>query len=69
MPTAEHVYPLRGILTKAWLIARAGARRFGGTVRAYLAAALRQAWAKAKALERFPLDLHRAGFPGSWFSA
>ncbi len=33
----------------AWGLARDGARRFGGTVRAYLAEALRQAWAEAKA--------------------
>jgi len=39
----------RALLRRAWGLARAGARRFGGTVRAYLAEALRQAWAEAKA--------------------
>jgi Streptococcus thermophilus bacteriophage Gp111 protein len=39
----------RALLRRAWGLARAGAARFGGTVRAYLAAALRQAWAEAKA--------------------
>ena len=39
----------RALLRRAWALARAGARRFGGGVRAYLAAALRQSWAEAKA--------------------
>jgi hypothetical protein len=41
--------PLRDILTKAWLIARAGARRFGGSARSYLAAAMRSVWSEEKA--------------------
>jgi hypothetical protein len=36
-------------MAKAWAIARAGAKRFGGTVRSYLAAALRSVWAEEKA--------------------
>jgi hypothetical protein len=40
---------LRTILNKAWVIARAGARRFGGTARSYLAAAMRSVWAEQKA--------------------
>jgi hypothetical protein len=36
------------VMRKAWAAARAGARRFGGAVRPYLAEALRQAWAEAK---------------------
>ena len=36
-------------MRRAWGLARDGARRFGGTVRAYLAEALRQAWAEVKA--------------------
>ena len=39
----------RALLRRAWGLARDGARRFGGTVRAYLAEALRQSWAEAKA--------------------
>ena len=49
MPTATHTLSLSGLFRKAWAIARAGARRFGGRVRQYLAAALRQAWQAAKA--------------------
>ena len=48
MPTANRVFNLRPLMAKAWCLARAGARRFGGTARAYLAAALRQAWAEAR---------------------
>ena len=50
MPKAETTYPLRSLMQKAWIVARAAARRFGGTARTYLAAALRQAWAEAKTL-------------------
>ena len=50
MPRLNAAYPLRSLLNKAWCLARAGARRFGGTARAYLAASLRQCWADAKAL-------------------
>ena len=50
MPTATRVFNLAPLMSKAWAIARAGARRFGGTARAYLAAALRQAWAEARTL-------------------
>ena len=39
----------RQLLRRAWGLARDGARRFGGTVRAYLAEALRQSWAEVKA--------------------
>ena len=50
MPSANRVFNLTVVMSKAWAIARAGARRFGGTARAYISAALRQAWADAKAL-------------------
>jgi hypothetical protein len=36
MPRLTTAYPLRSILNKAWAIARAGARRFGGTARSVL---------------------------------
>ena len=49
MPRLSPAYPLRSIFAKAWCHARAGARRFGGTARAYLAAAMRQVWAEQKA--------------------
>ena len=39
----------RTLLRRAWGLARDGARRFGGTVRAYFAEALRQSWAEVKA--------------------
>jgi hypothetical protein len=34
---------------KSWCLARAGAKRFGGTACAYLAAALRSVWSEEKA--------------------
>ncbi len=49
MSELKHVYPLKALLTKAWVIARAGARRFGGTARSYLAASMRSVWAEQKA--------------------
>jgi hypothetical protein len=36
-------------MQKAWIVAKAGARRFGGAARAYLAAAMRQVWREEKA--------------------
>lgn len=36
------------IMTTAWTIAREGAKKFGGSVRSYIAAALRQAWIAAR---------------------
>ena len=50
MPTVNRVFNLRPLMSKAWAIARAGARRFGGTARAYIAASMRQCWADAKVL-------------------
>ena len=38
----------RQLLRRAWGLARDGARRFGGTVRAYFAEALRLVWAEVK---------------------
>jgi hypothetical protein len=51
---ADHVRYLaarldkRQLLRRAWGLARDGARRFGGTVRAYFAEALRLVWAEVK---------------------
>ena len=50
MPTASHTLSPSALFRKAWAIARAGARRFGGRPRSYLSAALKQAWAEAKSL-------------------
>ena len=50
MPSATRVFSLTVVMSKAWCLARAGARCFGGRPRAYLAAAFRQAWSQAKAL-------------------
>ena len=50
MPTATRVFNLTVVMSKAWAIARAGARRFGGRARSYFAAALREAWAEARTL-------------------
>lgn len=36
------------VMTKAWEIAKTGAKRFGGNAKEYFAAALRMAWAAAK---------------------
>ena len=49
MSELKHVYPLKALLTKAWRLARAGGRRFGGTARAYLASAMAQVWTEEKA--------------------
>ena len=38
----------RQLLRRAWGLARDGARRFGGTVRLYLAEAMRQTWTEVK---------------------
>jgi hypothetical protein len=48
----KHVYSLAAIMTKAWGIARHNAKHHGGGIRAYIAAALRQSWAEAKALAK-----------------
>jgi hypothetical protein len=44
----KHVYHRSALFKKAWGIARHNAKHGGGSVRAYIAAALRQAWAEAK---------------------
>jgi hypothetical protein len=48
MATAK--YNLASIMSKAWMTAKYRARRDGGSVRAYLAAAMREAWAFEKGL-------------------
>ena len=50
MPRLVTAYPRRSIFATAWSLARRGARRFGGTARQYLAAALKQAWVEARDL-------------------
>jgi hypothetical protein len=41
---------LSALMTKAWMTAKYNARRNGGSVRTYLAAAMREAWAFEKRL-------------------
>lgn len=55
------------IMTNAWNFARQGAAKFGGSVRQYIAAALRQAWKAAKAPSRKEIarDLDRAAYRAS----
>ena len=48
MPAATRVFNLAPLMSKAWAIARAGARRFGGRASQYFRAALREAWAEAR---------------------
>jgi hypothetical protein len=48
MAELKLVYSLSSIFRKAWATARYNARRHGGSVRLYFAAALKQAWAAAK---------------------
>lgn len=48
-PELQQRYNLQGILWDAWKIGRKAAHRFGGTAVEYIAGAMRQAWAKAKA--------------------
>ena len=52
MAELKLVYPLSTIMRKAWGIARHNAKHGGGTVRTYIAQALRQSWAEAKALAK-----------------
>jgi hypothetical protein len=47
---ATATYNLRSVMHKAWATARYNARRHGGSVRTYIAAALREAWAFEKRL-------------------
>jgi Streptococcus thermophilus bacteriophage Gp111 protein len=49
VPQATRVHSPTLVMRRAWASARAGARRFGGSVRLYLAEALRVAWATEKA--------------------
>jgi hypothetical protein len=49
VPRLPHTYSLPAIFRKAWGIARHHAKHQGGSPRAHIAAALRQAWAEAKA--------------------
>lgn len=46
----RHRPNLSRILTKAWMSAKLAAHRFGGSGRAYLAEAMRQAWQIEKGL-------------------
>ena len=39
---------MKNVMTRAWEIARAAAAKFGGKVREYIAAAMKQAWAEWK---------------------
>ena len=48
MPSATRVFNLTVVMSKAWAIARVGARHFGGRASQYFRAALRQAWAEAR---------------------
>jgi hypothetical protein len=48
----KHVYHRSALFKKAWGIARHNAKHGGGSVRTYIAAALRQSWADAKALAK-----------------
>jgi hypothetical protein len=50
MAELKLVYHLSALFKKAWGIARHNSKHGGGSVRAYIAAALRQSWAEAKAL-------------------
>ena len=52
MAELKLVYSLSSIMRKAWAIARHTAKHHGGSARLYLAQALRQSWAEAKATAR-----------------
>lgn len=52
-------YNLRSVMLKAWMTAKHNARRHGGSVRTYIAAALREAWAFEKRL-RIEMDASNA---------
>ena len=48
MTTQPNITPARAALINAWGDARIAARKFGGSARQYIAAALRDAWAALK---------------------
>ncbi|WP_025716051.1 hypothetical protein [Paenibacillus sp. 1-18] len=39
---------MKNVMKKAWMIAREGAAKFGGSTKMYLTEALRQAWANSR---------------------
>ena len=49
MPKATRVLSPTLVMRRAWASARAGAERFGGSIRLYFSEALKAAWAEAKA--------------------
>lgn len=49
MPKATRVLSPNLVMRRAWASARAGAERFGGSIRPYFSEALKAAWAEAKA--------------------
>jgi Streptococcus thermophilus bacteriophage Gp111 protein len=59
----------RTLLRHAWALARDSVRRFGGAVRAYLAAAFRQAWGELKARRAVAAAMaeDRRAMEGSFF--
>ncbi|WP_201319121.1 hypothetical protein [Paenibacillus sp. EPM92] len=44
---------MKNVMTRAWEIARAAVVKYGGKIREYLAAALRQAWSEVKNANHF----------------
>lgn len=46
---------MRSLFTKAWRLARKGAKRYGGSARSYFAAALRFVWKGRRNVTRFEL--------------
>ncbi|BCJ86438.1 hypothetical protein [Effusibacillus dendaii] len=45
------------VMSKAWGIARAGQKKFGGNVKEYFAEALKMAWAESKAPQKALVEL------------
>lgn len=45
----KSAYKMKMVMSKAWNIASEGARRFGGSSKEYIAAALKEAWKAIRA--------------------
>lgn len=54
---------MKQVMIRAWEIAKAGAKKFGGSVKSYFAVALKMAWAEAKevvTIESVKQEIHNA---------
>lgn len=50
---------MKNVMTRAWEIAKAAVKVFGGSAREYIAEALRQAWAESRRPRKVTLELRQ----------